>query len=84
MPNGALKLDWEVELGVIIGKTAHYVEESNALSHVAGYCVVNDVSEREFQIEGTGQWVKGKSHPSKKNLIKLSEVLNVHLNELVN
>jgi 2,4-diketo-3-deoxy-L-fuconate hydrolase len=64
IPLGSKKLDWEVELGVIIGKTAHYVEESNALSHVAGYCVVNDVSEREFQIEGTGQWVKGKSHDS--------------------
>ena len=58
------KLDWEVELGVIIGKTAHYIEEADALAHVAGYCVVNDVSEREFQLEGTGQWVKGKSHDS--------------------
>lgn len=64
MPLVSKKLDWEVELGVIIGKTAHYVEEPDALSHVAGYCVVNDVSEREFQIEGTGQWVKGKSHDS--------------------
>ena len=56
------KLDWEVELGIIIGKEAHYVEEADALDHVAGYCVVNDVSERAFQIEGTGQWTKGKSH----------------------
>jgi len=62
MPLVSKKLDWEVELGVVIGKTAHYVEEADALEHVAGYCVVNDVSEREFQIEGTGQWVKGKSH----------------------
>lgn len=64
MPLVSSKLDWEVELGMVIGKTAHYVEESDALSHVAGYCVVNDVSERAFQIEGTGQWVKGKSHDS--------------------
>lgn len=62
MPLVSKKLDWEVELGIIIGKQAHYVEESEALDHVAGYCVVNDVSEREFQIEGTGQWTKGKSH----------------------
>ncbi len=62
MPLVSRKLDWEVELGIIIGKQAHYVEESEALDYVAGYCVVNDVSEREFQIEGTGQWTKGKSH----------------------
>jgi 2-keto-4-pentenoate hydratase/2-oxohepta-3-ene-1,7-dioic acid hydratase in catechol pathway len=61
IPRGSLKTDWEVELGVVIGKTAKYVAESNALSHVAGYCVVNDVSERRFQLEGTGQWTKGKS-----------------------
>jgi 2-keto-4-pentenoate hydratase/2-oxohepta-3-ene-1,7-dioic acid hydratase in catechol pathway len=61
IPRGSLKTDWEVELGVVIGKTAKYVTESNALSHVAGYCVVNDVSERTFQLEGTGQWTKGKS-----------------------
>ena len=64
IPLVSKKLDWEVELGVIIGKTAHYIEEADALAHVAGYCVVNDVSEREFQLEGTGQWVKGKSHDS--------------------
>ena len=64
IPLVSKKLDWEVELGVIIGKTAHYIEEVDALAHVAGYCVVNDVSEREFQLEGTGQWVKGKSHDS--------------------
>jgi 2,4-diketo-3-deoxy-L-fuconate hydrolase len=61
VPRGSQKMDWEVELGVVIGQPAKYVEEANALSHVAGYCVVNDVSERAFQLEGTGQWVKGKS-----------------------
>jgi 2-keto-4-pentenoate hydratase/2-oxohepta-3-ene-1,7-dioic acid hydratase in catechol pathway len=61
VPRGSEKTDWEVELGVVIGKEARYVTEGEALSHVAGYCVVNDVSERAFQLEGTGQWVKGKS-----------------------
>jgi 2-keto-4-pentenoate hydratase/2-oxohepta-3-ene-1,7-dioic acid hydratase in catechol pathway len=61
LPRGAEKGDWEVELGVVIGKEAKYVREADALSHVAGYCVVNDLSERAFQLEGTGQWVKGKS-----------------------
>jgi 2-keto-4-pentenoate hydratase/2-oxohepta-3-ene-1,7-dioic acid hydratase in catechol pathway len=61
IPRGSQKTDWEVELGVVIGKEAKYVAEENALSHVAGYCVVNDLSERAFQLEGTGQWVKGKS-----------------------
>jgi 2-keto-4-pentenoate hydratase/2-oxohepta-3-ene-1,7-dioic acid hydratase in catechol pathway len=61
IPRNAKKTDWEVELGVVIGKEAKYVREEDALSHVAGYCVVNDVSERAFQLEGTGQWVKGKS-----------------------
>jgi 2-keto-4-pentenoate hydratase/2-oxohepta-3-ene-1,7-dioic acid hydratase in catechol pathway len=61
IPRGSAKTDWEVELGVVIGKPAKYVEEKNALSHVAGYCVINDLSERAFQLEGTGQWVKGKS-----------------------
>jgi 2-keto-4-pentenoate hydratase/2-oxohepta-3-ene-1,7-dioic acid hydratase in catechol pathway len=61
IPRGAEKADWEVELGVVIGKEAKYVEEHEALLHVAGYCVVNDLSERAFQLEGTGQWVKGKS-----------------------
>jgi 2-keto-4-pentenoate hydratase/2-oxohepta-3-ene-1,7-dioic acid hydratase in catechol pathway len=61
IPRGSLKTDWEVELGVVIGKPAKYVTEQNALSHVAGYCVVHDVSERAFQLEGTGQWTKGKS-----------------------
>lgn len=61
LPRGSQKTDWEVELGVVIGKPAKYVAEADALSHVAGYCVVNDVSERAYQLEGTGQWVKGKS-----------------------
>jgi len=61
IPRGSQKTDWEVELGVVIGKPARYVEKADALSHVAGYCVVNDLSERAFQLEGTGQWVKGKS-----------------------
>jgi len=61
IPRGSQKTDWEVELGVVIGRPARYVSEAEALSHVAGYCVVNDLSERAFQLEGTGQWVKGKS-----------------------
>lgn len=61
IPRGSVKTDWEVELGVIIGKRAKYVSEAEALDHVAGYCVTNDVSEREFQIEHEGQWTKGKS-----------------------
>ena len=61
IPRGSEKTDWEVELGVVIGRRAKYVREQDALAHVAGYCVVNDVSERAFQLEGTGQWVKGKS-----------------------
>ncbi|AVO37644.1 fumarylacetoacetate hydrolase family protein [Pukyongiella litopenaei] len=61
IPRGSEKTDWEVELGVVIGKPASYVDEADAMDHVAGYCVVNDVSERAFQIERAGQWVKGKS-----------------------
>ncbi len=61
LPRGSKKSDWEVELGVVIGKPAKYVEEADALSYVAGYCVINDLSERAYQLEGTGQWVKGKS-----------------------
>jgi ureidoglycolate lyase len=60
IPKGAQKTDWEVELGVVIGKNAKYVPENHAMDYVAGYCVVNDVSEREFQIERGGQWDKGK------------------------
>jgi 2,4-diketo-3-deoxy-L-fuconate hydrolase len=61
IPRGSQKTDWEVELGVVIGTKAKYVSEKDALSYVAGYCLINDVSERAFQLEGTGQWVKGKS-----------------------
>jgi 2-keto-4-pentenoate hydratase/2-oxohepta-3-ene-1,7-dioic acid hydratase in catechol pathway len=61
MPRGSIKTDWEVELALVIGKPAKYVSEAEALDHVAGYCIVNDLSERELQLEGTGQWVKGKS-----------------------
>jgi 2-keto-4-pentenoate hydratase/2-oxohepta-3-ene-1,7-dioic acid hydratase in catechol pathway len=60
LPKGSKKTDWEVELGVVIGKRARYVARKDALSHVAGYCVVNDVSEREFQLERGPQWDKGK------------------------
>jgi 2-keto-4-pentenoate hydratase/2-oxohepta-3-ene-1,7-dioic acid hydratase in catechol pathway len=59
-PRGSTKLDWEVELGVVIGKVARYVSEAEAPAHVAGYCVVNDLSERAFQLERGGQWDKGK------------------------
>ena len=61
IPRGSKKTDWEVELGVVIGKDAKYVGEADAMNHVAGYCVTNDVSERAFQIERHGQWTKGKS-----------------------
>ena len=61
MPRGSTKMDWEVELGIVIGSKAKYVSEDQALDHVAGFCVINDVSEREYQLEGTGQWVKGKA-----------------------
>ena len=60
IPKNAIKPDWEVELGVVIGKEARYVDEADAMEHVAGYCVVNDVSERHFQTERGGQWDKGK------------------------
>lgn len=62
IPRGSTKTDWEVELGVVIGTRAKYVSEADALSHVAGYCILNDVSERDFQLHRSGQWVKGKSH----------------------
>ncbi|MSP10420.1 MAG: FAA hydrolase family protein [Pelagibacteraceae bacterium] len=60
--SGSKKLDWEVELGIIIGKGAKHISENQAQDHILGYCVVNDISEREWQIEKMGQWVKGKSH----------------------
>ncbi|HET6176039.1 MAG TPA: fumarylacetoacetate hydrolase family protein [Candidatus Sulfotelmatobacter sp.] len=80
MPRGSQKSDWEVELGVIIGKEAKYVSEKDAVSYIAGYCVVNDLSERAFQLEGTGQWVKGKSAdtfgPIGPYLVTADEVLD--------
>ncbi len=86
IPRDAKKVDWEVELGVVIGKPGKYIDEHDALSHVAGYCVVNDLSERAFQLEGTGQWVKGKSAdtfgPIGPWLVTADEVLdpqNLHL-----
>jgi len=60
--SGSKKLDWEVELGIVIGKDAKHISESQSQNHILGYCLVNDVSEREWQIEKMGQWVKGKSH----------------------
>ena len=61
IPRNSKKTDWEVELSIVMGSQANYVEEEDALNYVAGYCIANDVSERAFQTEGTGQWVKGKS-----------------------
>ncbi|WP_299081763.1 fumarylacetoacetate hydrolase family protein [uncultured Ruegeria sp.] len=61
IPRGSVKTDWEVELGVVIGTEAKYVSEADAMDHVAGYCVINDLSERDFQLHRSGQWVKGKS-----------------------
>jgi 2,4-diketo-3-deoxy-L-fuconate hydrolase len=60
IPRGSTKLDWEIEIAIIIGKRARYVEEKDAVKHIAGYAVCNDISERAFQLEGTGQWMKGK------------------------
>lgn len=62
LPPGSKKLDWEVELGIVIGREASYVSEADAMDYVAGYTIVNDISERGYQIDGTGQWTKGKSH----------------------
>lgn len=64
IPKGSTKTDWEVEIAIVIGRRASYVSESEALGHVAGYCLCNDVSEREFQVERGGQWIKGKSCPT--------------------
>jgi 2-keto-4-pentenoate hydratase/2-oxohepta-3-ene-1,7-dioic acid hydratase in catechol pathway len=61
LPRGSVKADWEVELGIVIGRRAKYVDASQALSHVAGYTIVNDLSERALQLDGSGQWTKGKS-----------------------
>ncbi len=64
IPKDSVKADWEVELGVVIGRRAEHVSEADALDYVSGYCTINDVSEREFQIERGGQWMKGKSAPT--------------------
>ena len=61
IPKNSQKSDWEVELGIVIGKEAKYISENESQDHIAGYCVVNDLSERAFQLEHSGQWVKGKS-----------------------
>ncbi|MDB3983048.1 fumarylacetoacetate hydrolase family protein [Candidatus Pelagibacter sp.] len=79
--SGSKKLDWEVELGIIIGKQAKHISEDKAQEHILGYCLVNDVSEREWQIEKMGQWVKGKSHdtygPIGPYLVTKDEVADV-------
>jgi 2-keto-4-pentenoate hydratase/2-oxohepta-3-ene-1,7-dioic acid hydratase in catechol pathway len=64
IPKGSQKTDWEVEIAIVIGRTASYVDREQAMNHVAGFCVCNDVSEREFQIERSGQWMKGKGCPT--------------------
>jgi ureidoglycolate lyase len=61
IPPGSEKSDWEVELGIVIGKEAKYIDEADAMQHIAGFCVINDLSERHYQLESEGQWVKGKS-----------------------
>ncbi|MGY0215765.1 fumarylacetoacetate hydrolase family protein [Endozoicomonadaceae bacterium StTr2] len=61
IPLNSAKTDWEVELGIVIGQPAKHVSEADALNHIAGYCIINDLSERQWQLEGTGQWIKGKS-----------------------
>jgi 2-keto-4-pentenoate hydratase/2-oxohepta-3-ene-1,7-dioic acid hydratase in catechol pathway len=82
IPRGSEKTDWEVELGVVIGKTAKYVSEADAMDYVAGYCVSHDVSERAFQTERSGQWTKGKScdtfGPIGPWLVTKDEVANPH------
>jgi 2-keto-4-pentenoate hydratase/2-oxohepta-3-ene-1,7-dioic acid hydratase in catechol pathway len=82
IPLDGLKTDWEVELGVVIGKPAKYVSESEAMEHVAGYCIVNDVSERAFQLERGGQWDKGKGcdtfAPVGPWLVTADEIANLH------
>jgi len=82
LPRGFSKADWEVELGVVIGATARYVTEQQALEHVAGYCICNDVSERAFQLEHEGQWVKGKSAdtfaPLGPWLVTADEIIDPH------
>ena len=80
--SGSKKLDWEVELGIIIGKEAKHINESQSQEHILGYCLINDVSEREWQIEKMGQWVKGKSHdtygPTGPYLVTKDEIKDVN------
>ncbi len=80
--SGSKKLDWEVELGIIIGKEAKHIAESQSQDHILGYCLVNDVSEREWQIEKMGQWVKGKSHdtygPTGPYLVTKDEIKDIN------
>lgn len=81
-PRGSKKMDWEVELAIVIGKKTKYVSKKDAMSHVAGYTIVNDVSEREFQIERGGQWVKGKAcdgfGPMGPWLVTTDQITNPH------
>ena len=80
--SGSKKLDWEVELGIVIGKEAKHISESQSQEHILGYCLVNDVSEREWQIEKMGQWVKGKSHdtygPTGPYLVTKDEIKDIN------
>ena len=80
--SGSKKLDWEVELGIVIGKDAKHISENQSQDHILGYCLVNDVSEREWQIEKMGQWVKGKSHdtygPIGPYLVSKDEIKDVN------
>ena len=80
--SGSKKLDWEVELGIVIGKEAKHISESQSQDHIFGYCLVNDVSEREWQIEKMGQWVKGKSHdtygPTGPYLVTKDEIKDIN------
>ena len=80
--SGSKKLDWEVELGIVIGKEAKHISESQSQDHILGYCLVNDVSEREWQIEKMGQWVKGKSHdtygPTGPYLVTKNEIKDIN------
>ena len=86
IPRGSLKTDWEVELGVVIGKGGRYIDEANAMEHVAGYCVINDVSEREWQLERGGTWDKGKGFdtfgPLGPWLVTRDEVADPHVLDL--
>ena len=81
VPNSK-KLDWEVELGIIIGKEAKHIEQNQSQDHILGYCLVNDISEREWQIEKMGQWVKGKSHdtygPIGPHLVTKDEIADIN------